>query len=261
MLRSTAHYFSRLLLPALLVVAGCGGSGGTVKPSGVDHDPVLRRLEASYASTPDLTVEGNLKITGVPATVWFDAYVRGRDSMKIVLNGPFGIPVGAMGATPESFLFFNPEMGEAIEGAPDRETFQKLILVGLDYEEMISLLRGEIPRIPRKGEYTVSEEDGDLRFVVESAGRREEFLVDPSGPDVESYRRSLVRPDTTIVEIDIQYTTFFTVAERRFPRNVTVDVAGGAQRIRVAVEKVNPSIDAEESLAITIPGGVPRRRI
>ena len=71
----------------------------------------------------------------------------------------------------------------------------------------------------------------------------------------------MVRPDTTIVELDILYETMFSVGARRLPRNVTVDVAGGAQRIRVAVEKVAPSIDAEESLMITIPGGIPRRRI
>lgn len=222
---------------------------------------MLRRLEGSYASTRDLTVEGNLKISGVPATIWFDAFVRARDSMKILLTGPFSIPVGAMSATPGSFLFFNPDAGEAIEGRPDRETFQKLMLVALDYNEMISLLRGEIPHIPAANEYTATEDDGDIRFVVEAAGRREEFVVDPELPAVESYRRSLVRPDTTLVELDITYQNFTTVGERRFARNVLVDVAGGAQRIRVTVDKVTPSIDAEQSLMITIPGGIPRRRI
>ena len=170
------YSFSLLLL--VLAFAGCTAPR-RVTGGEVDHDPVLRMLEASYASTQDLTVEGNLKISGVPVTVWFDAFVRSRDSMKIVLTGPFGMSVGAMSATPEYFLFFNPELGEAVEGRPDRQTFQQLILIGLDYNEMISLLRGEIPRVPAAGEYTAAVEEDGIRYIVERAGQREEFLVDP----------------------------------------------------------------------------------
>jgi hypothetical protein len=254
-------YLFGFILASLLLAGGCAGSRGAVRPVVSDYDPLLRRLEAGYASTPELTVEGNLKISGVPATVWFDAYVRGRDSMKVILTGPFSIPVGAMSATPSSFLFFNPDAGEALDGRPDRETFQKLMLVALDYNEMISLLRGEIPRIPAAGEYTTAMEDGDIRFVIDSLGLREEFVVDPDIAAITSYRRTRVRPDTSLVELDIAYQNFTTVGERRFPRNVMVDVADGTQRIRVTVEKVTPEIDPGQSLLITIPGGIPRRRI
>jgi hypothetical protein len=259
--RSMLGFLTGLFLFSLFLVGGCTGSRGGVKPVVSDYDPLLRRLEAGYASTRDLTVEGNLKISGVPATVWFDAYVKSRDSMKIILTGPFSIPVGAMSATSSSFVFFNPDAGEALDGRPDRETFQKLMLVALDYNEMISLLRGEIPHIPAASEYTAAAEDGDIRFVIDSLGLREEFVVDPDLPAITSYRRSRVRPDTTLVELDITYQNFTTVGDRRFPRNVVVDVADGTQRIRVTVEKVTPEIDAEQSLMITIPGGIPRRRI
>ena len=100
-----------------------------------------------------LTLRGNMMVTGAPVTIIFDALVRSRDSLRIDLTGPFDIPVGALSATPANFLFFNAQEAEAIEGSPDRETFAKLMQLDLEYDEMVSMLRGELPRFPAAGSY------------------------------------------------------------------------------------------------------------
>lgn len=262
-----------LTLLAVLTLAGCastrqttsgaaaGATGGadTVRPAlGAE---LLREVAAGYQSIPALSINGTMKATGQPVTVWIDAIIRRRDSLKIVLNGPFGIPIGAMSATSSNFLFFNTQEGEVVEGTPDRRTFSQLLMVELDYQEMVSLLRGELPRIPAEGSYTATENDGLLSFVVNGPDMREEFTIDPDDRTVRSYGRWIVRPDTTLPELAISYDNFTKLGDRRFPRRAVVDVQGGAQRISITIDKLAADIPAGRSFALDVPAGIPRRRL
>lgn len=247
-------------------LAGCGSSSSSTKPTPVPrNDPraesALRTLERSYASTPNLTLEGQLQISGVPATIWFDALVKAHDSMKIVLTGPFSMPVGAMSASRSSFLFFNPQTSEVLEGRPDRETFRKLILVGLDYNEMVALLRGEVPTIPAPGAYSVTIGDDGFLYQTSSAGMRERFLLDPDDGTVTHYERARVIGDSAATELMIDYSLFTTLGGRKFPKKATVDITEGPQRIRVTVDKMKDSVDPNDSYQIDVPPEIPRKRI
>jgi hypothetical protein len=260
---------SALLLSAiaLVAIAGCAASQKTTTtapppgPSSPRGREVLEKLAASYATTPDLAIEGTMRASGQPVTVWIDAIVRRRDSLKLVMTGPFGIPVGAMSATPDRFIFFNAQEGEAVEGVPDRPTFEKLLTVGLDYAEMASLLRGELPAIPSLDSLTVVE-DGDLLvYRVRNGSMREEFTIDSKELAVRSYSRSVVHPDTTVEELAIRYDNFTRLGARTFPRKGVVDVRGGIQRISIAIEKLATEIPSGETFAIDIPAGVPRKKL
>src|SRR5687768_6563949 len=88
-------------------VLGACGTGRTVVTTGADS--TLRAIATGYRSTPDMTIEGTVKVSGIPATVWFDAVIRERDSMKITLVGPFGMALGAMSATRSEFEFYKAD--------------------------------------------------------------------------------------------------------------------------------------------------------
>jgi hypothetical protein len=247
-----------------LAAAGCATTRTTerqtVPPPARTRD-LLGELKAAYATTPMLSINGTLKATGQPITVWLDAIIRRRDSLKILLTGPFGVPIGAMSATPSHFLFFNTQDAEAIEGEPDRETFAKLLMVNLNYDEMISLLRGEIPHVPEEGSYTVEESEGLWTYRIGGIGTREEFTIDPEDLSVRSYNRWTMQGDSALPEIAITYSDFVTLGRRRFPRQALVDILGGEQRIRVAIEKLADAVAADRTFAIDVPAGVPRRKI
>lgn len=254
------------IIAMALVMAGCSSSKSTTKPTPTaTNDPraesALRALERSYASTPNLTLEGTLQISGVPATVWFDALVKEHDSMKIVLTGPFSMPVGAMSASRDHFIFFNPQASEVLEGRPDRETFRKLILVGLDYSEMVALLRGEIPTIPAAGAYAFAASEDGFDYVVDAPGARERFTLDPNKNQVLHYERARKVGDSAVTEITIDYSLYTSLGARQFPRKATVNITEGEQRIRVSVDKMKDQVEAGASYQIDIPPGMPRKRI
>jgi hypothetical protein len=238
------------LLP-LASIVGCR----TAQPASTTvADTMLRTVESSYRTTPDMTLEGTVRVSGVPATIWVDGLIRGRDSMKITLTGPFAIPLGAMSATRSAFEFYKADEDIILTGTPDRRTFEKLLMIPLDYDELISLLRGEVPRIPRAGEYEVRPEGELLTYTIRSGAMLEEILIEPAITAVRTYRRKRVEPDTLVPELEVTYTNFSTFGGRQLARRATVDVAGGLQRITVVIEKVDASIAPDATLALGIEG-------
>lgn len=259
-----------ILLP-LLVAACTGGKSTTSTTPATEstaesaaaspHGALLAKLRESYQSTPNLTMKGTMKISGIPATVWYDAVVKRRDSLKITMNGPFGIPVGALGATPDGFLFFNAQSGEALEGRGDRETFRKMLQVGLSYDEIVSLMRGELPAIPTEGTYTASADGDNVTFTVSGDGYRETFTVNQQSLEVLDYARHRTSGETATEEISITYKNFVLVASRRVAKRAQVSLSGGEQTMQVNIEEIRDSIPSDRFCALQIPAGVTRKKV
>lgn len=261
---------------ALALLAGCASASRTTTDtgdrSGSDSaanangaieraDLLLAGLRRSYESTPMLSLNGDMKISGIGATVWFDALVRGRDSLRINLVGPFGVPVGALSATRDQFLFFNAQEGEAIEGIPDRETFGKLMQLELEYNEMISMLRGELPRIPEPGSYQAEERDDMMHYTVRTARGVESFTIDIDEQAVTGYRRMIGSGSQAVEEFSVTYRDFQSLGDRKFPKRASVSIANGAQKVAVTVEKLRNRIDDTRSCALDLPPGIERKRL
>ncbi|MCC7437473.1 MAG: DUF4292 domain-containing protein [Armatimonadetes bacterium] len=265
--------FAPLLLATLL--AACTGGKSTTTTTTTTTTPdtaaadaenspyadLLSRLRESYQSTPNLAMKGTMKISGIPATIWYDAVVKRRDSLKITMTGPFGIAVGALGATPQGFLFFNAQSGEALEGRGDRETFRRMLQVGLSYDEIVSLMRGELPAIPEEGAYTAKPNGENVTFTVEKDSYRETFTVNPESLEVIEYQRVKVSGETTTEEISVAYKNFVSVASRRVAKRAQVSLSGGEQTMQVNIEEIRDIISNGIFCALQIPAGVTLRKI
>jgi hypothetical protein len=266
--RSFVHRSFGFLVLVAVLAGGCTGSKSTTTPaSSTTADNVLRELQKAYQSTPNLSIEGEMKISGVPATVWFDAFIKRTDSMKVLLTLPFGLPGGGMSATPEHFIFYQIQEGVAHEGHPDRETFAKLMQVGLNYDELMALLRGEVPKLPAPGSYTATEQEGYIIYHVSTGPVVEEIMVDPTLPVVKTYIRRRIDPnaaDTTsgsVTELAINYDNFRLLGSRRFAYRAMVNIRDGEQTINVKITKASDKLPDGESLALDVPQGIERRRL
>jgi len=255
--------YVRIALGALAlgtVAVGCSSSRTAVADD-ADAHALLARLVESYAATPALNITGTMKISGVPATIWFDALARGRDSLKIGLTGPFGIPVGAMCATPGAFVFFNAQEGTAYEGEPSRTTFAKLMAIDMDYDQMVSMIRGELPRIPTAGEYTAELLDGNVRYTVSRGSSTEMFTVDPTTLAAVDYRRWHRSADNEVTELSIRFRDYMRIGQRTLPRRANVEINDAEQKLTIEVDKAVDTIADDRSLAVELPPGTPRKRI
>lgn len=255
------------LLLSLLMAACTGGKSTTTTTDTTTeaqespYNDLLTKLRESYQSTPNLAMKGTMKISGIPATVWYDAVVKQRDSLKITMTGPFGIAVGALSATPRGFLFFNAQSGEALEGRGDRETFRKMLQVGLSYDEIVSLMRGEIPAIPEQGTYTTKVNEESVSFIVSKDIYRETFTLDPTSLEVLDYLRENIAGETATEEISVVYKNFVSVASRRVAKRAQVSLSGGEQTMQVNIEEIRNNVPDNIFCVLQIPSGVTRRKI
>ncbi len=249
-----------LLLVALAAV-GCSSTSAVKGGADAASEELLARLRSQYASTPLLSMNGTMKVSNIPATIWYDALVARRDSMRVNLTGPFGIPVGAMVATPENFLFFNAQEGEAVEGRPDRETFSELMMIDMEYQEMASMLRGELPRFPEDDAYSTSRNGSLVTYLVKRARTSEVYTIDSSNLQLLSYSRSRGQGSDSVTEISISYKDYIKLGGRSFPRKATVEINNAEQRITVVVDKIKDSIDKQKSFALDLPPGTSRKRL
>jgi|GEM_PF-1875817 len=247
------------LISCAVLGAGCSGSREMVNAGEAESQALLEQLRQSYAATPDLSVNGNLRVSG--ATIWFDALVRGRDSLRINLVGPFGVPVGALSATPDAFVFLNAQEGEAVEGRPSRENFAKLLMIDLEYDEMLSMLRGELPRFPAPGTYTARKSDDAIAYEVRTPGMVEKFSIALGDATLQSYARGTDVGGTIAEELAITYNDYRALGGRQFPRRGIVDIGAGQQKITISVERVSDRIDPDRSCAIDLPPGIDRRKL
>ena len=251
------------LLVLSVLLASCGGSKGIVH----DADAVLSNIEGSYRQTQDLTIKGTMKVSLAPVTIWYEALVKGYDSLKIVMNGPFGVAVGALAATPEHFLFLNFQDGIAYEGKPDRETLQRASSLQLNYQEIISLMRCEVPHIPTKeemdaGTMSVEQENGKIIYTIPQGDIVESFTIDPEKLVIIEYSKRRTVGDRTYTDLLVIYDKFFKkVGDRKFPEEARIEINDNDMRMTVTVDKIRGGIAEDEQLTIDVPSNMNRETL
>ncbi len=253
-----------ILFPIALVISGCG-SGNEVA-----YDPasILQKIRASYDGTPDLTLEGTMKASGVPATINFDAWVKRYDSLRMTMTGPFGMAVGGLAATERELIFVSAFEGKVYTGKPDRSTLEKAARLSLDYRELVALMRAEIPRFPEKGalargDVVADQKNGTLTYTVRRGDSVEQFEIDPEKLVILNYAQQIERegrePDLLV---EVTYDKFFTkVDDRYFPESAVMSVDNGGMVVRVTIDRVRSGVPAETKMTIDIPKSMEIERL
>lgn len=247
-----------------ILLSACGGTKGIVH----DAADILSRVQRTYHATPDMTMKGTMKISGVPATIWFETYVRKYDSLKMVLTGPFGMSVGALGSTPAHFTFLELfQENVAYEGRPDRETFSKAMQLGLGYREIVALMRCEVPHIPTAEDMSAGtlmvRNEGDLiHYTIPQLKSTESFTVDTKKLVITRYSLKRTYGNTEITELDVTYRNFFSKVEGRyFPEEAVAVLNDGQQTLNLTIDRVKGTIESDTRLSVDVPAGMERRTL
>lgn len=257
------NYILAILLTSMFVAA-CGSSREITH----DASDVLGQIQESYRATSDLAMKGTMKVSDVPATIWFETLVKGYDSLKMVMTGPFGINIGALSSTPKHFTFLELfQNNVAYEGTPNRETFTRSMQLGLGYREIVALMRCEVPHIPsatelRNGKTTVENAGDEIRYIVPQGAVTESFTVDPEKLVITRYELRRKVDGREITELEVTYDNFFLkVGKRVFPEKATAVLNDGQQTLRITLDKIKDEIENEQNLTLNIPAGMERKTL
>jgi len=163
----------------------------------------------------------------------FDAFVKKPDSLRVELNGPFGIHIGTLALSREQFLFYNRMENTAIVGKPDGTTLRSMFRLKMQFDEVIHAFTGEFP----------AATDGDSL---------EQFYVHDDLYVIKYHTTDGAK------EYRIDGDTFVITSYRVFDRSGTVVLAADATRIEsgeetsIAMPMLLRVIFPEEHRSVTI---------
>ncbi len=106
-------------------------------------EAMIQRVKAlqNLEFLADMTV----KFDGMTQMGNCEAKLCSSDSMCVTINGPFGIFVGKMFATPTNFVFYDAFKNRVVTGVPSADNIAKTLRIPLSGEDFVHLMRGEAP--------------------------------------------------------------------------------------------------------------------
>ncbi len=137
-----------LLTSLMLVINSCATTKIADKKSKEKPADVSKiEIPQNNLELNNLRLKGRLKanLNGQSNSASFDIKIAGRDSLFMRILGPFSIEVVRFYANKDVFLAYNLIGGTAFTGKPDAESLQEAIGIGVSFQELISLLRSEVP--------------------------------------------------------------------------------------------------------------------
>ena len=97
--------------------------------------------------TSVVQLRGNVHSPQFALGLSFRAVVAGRDSLRLELYGPLGMPVGMLYAQPQHAVFYDIWRNVVLEGRSPTAVLAQLLPLTLPYPLLLALLRQELPRL------------------------------------------------------------------------------------------------------------------
>ena len=111
------------------------------------------------------------------------------DSLRLELNGPFGIHFGTLTLSREKFLFYNWTEKRAVVGKPDGKTLNSMFRLHMQFDEVLHAFTGEFPvPIGTDSMERSSVEQGFYVLRYRSVDGTKEYRIDGDSFIVSSYR-------------------------------------------------------------------------
>ena len=217
-------------------------------------DSALARLGADVHSLSiegTVSTTGNQTFTGLP----FDVVVV-EDTMRMTMNGPFGVTAARIYAEPDSFVIVNYLMREVIDGSPNAPSLAKEMPIPLTVTDLQMLLRGKLPGNLARFNRSDKRNDDVVLFVVNSVDGIEYALVDTSKRVLRQYQRKNAKG---ILELNITFGDVRNVNGVEIPHAVDIAFDDRKQIIAFRFTQVIVNEIESTSLIFQIPPTFTRR--
>ena len=244
----------------LITLHGCATSPA-VKFSGKPVSPHTARnvVNANHDLVRSLSGAGTISVETpeIAQSGSFEFQLHKPDSLLVNVEGPFGINVGSVLLTRDSFLFYNSFQNQGVSGPVNANNLRRIFRMELTFDELMTLFTG--------GSF-FREDDGDPESIVEE--ENQVVLIYHSG---EGRRRYFVDPVSMLITrvqhldnfgkmfLEERFERFRTLGEVSLPRYIrlTQHTARRAVSVSFSTLDVNPG---RAPLVLDIPANAKRIR-
>jgi outer membrane biogenesis lipoprotein LolB len=161
---------------ALFLVA-CSSTPAIDMSGPIDANDVLRLVAERNAAIRALEGYGSISIDSpeLSNSGSISMKMLKPDSLQIDISGPFGVTVARSLITSRSFMFYDGFNNTVVEGPTTSDNLRRVLRVGLEFGDILSILSGAIALPERTGEGMDSYRDNDryVFIIRDDAGSRE----------------------------------------------------------------------------------------
>lgn len=181
------------------------------------------------------------------------------DSLLLTMNGPFGILVGKVSASRDYMVYFDVLRSEIVEGNPQSEAMQNKLPIPLSYDDLIHLMRCEVPFQPNL--YRLSKADEQNQSQLFSYSEDERFVdfvkVSTKDSTLMTYQR---KSRTGEVLFNVNYKEFTLKNGVRYPLSIALQFPkrNALATFTVTDVTINPE---GEKYWFSLPKGVKRTKL
>lgn len=240
--RSLLVLASGMVAACTSVPSGRAGSGPAVS-DGMPA-PTVRTLDVRGS----LSVTGTQTMSGVP----FSATIAGADSMRVTMNGPLGIIMARLYATPTTFVMVNYLQQQGITGSPASEQLQRDLPVPIAMTDLMALMRGALPGDVARFRPGAPRSDGQRLWQSSSDQGTEFALVDTARAVLTQYQRK--SPSGSLL-LNVSYGDIRTVDGVAVAHSVGVLVNDRKESITFTMQDIRVNGPVDVPLSVDIPAG------
>lgn len=207
-----------------------------------------------------LEIDGSLDVDSpqLSSSADFVCSILRHDSVSVNIKGPFGIQVGKMFSSPEHFVFFNTLENVVYEGAPTSSAFSASFQSPLNYNELTSFMRYELPFPSEEFSFSKALPTGQNLFSRKLNDSLLDFAVFESGDStLATYQRK--RKDGAIV-FNAVFEKPTTIAGTQMSKKMTFAFPDQKTSVGFNFKNVRTEKEQLKQFSFTPPSNTPRRK-
>ncbi len=234
-----------------------------------DQETVLLKTEEKNLLTLQYFDNSSLKqlelngkvissVDGSKQTASTTVLVKDRDSLGMSIFGPFGILVGQLMASSSNFVFYNAFGNEAVDGIPSAENINSVTGMPISFNDILTLLRGEVP-FGEKGYTKVKKlEIGETLFSYAEVNQTHFVTTSPNTDYISQYQR---KSNDGELLFHIRYNNYKIFNNLSIATESILQIPKLKTSISFIAEEVFVNQPFQSKLGFTIPSGVKRKTL
>lgn len=217
-----------LIISLALIFISCSGK---LQKSDVDTSDFKFRKEElkSLLISSDLTISA----PGIDQSGSAKIYIAETDSIRMDINGPFGIPIGKLYSNKDYFIFYNIFESIIYKGSPKALNFQKVVNIPLSFNELIHLLRNETPYTKDKYNLESILEATGKQVFTNDQGHFKDYVVFNTSGDFIQYQQ---KDSYGEIVIDIFYENHSS--ENNYPKIIKMNFPFSKTKLMMKIKDI-----------------------
>lgn len=249
-----------LAAAVLITIHGCAPSPA-VKFSGKSVSPqmVQRIVKANHELVQSLTGTGTISVESpeIAQSGSFELQLHKPDSVLVKVEGPFGIDVGSVLLTRNSFLFYNSFENQVVSGSVNANNLRRIFKMDLTFDELMTLFTGGSFLGDDNGDpELIGEEESQAVFVYRSEYGRRRYFVDPTSMLITRVQHL---DSSGRLFLEERFERFRTVGEVSLPRYIRLTQHSSHRVMSVSFSTLDVN-SGRAPLVLDIPANAERVR-